>query len=129
MGRYVQKIEGEDTASVQVKFENGVIGEIFTSWAFPNPYGTHHIHVMGEKGEIFGSTNTLYHLPRGYEQPSKRTFADVNTFEAEIGHFADCLREGTRPIHSVEEGRAVLELILNAGKSADGWQKSALAHP
>ncbi|HTL31089.1 MAG TPA: Gfo/Idh/MocA family oxidoreductase, partial [Tepidisphaeraceae bacterium] len=50
MGRFVQKIEGEDTASVQVRFENGVIGEILTSWAFPLPYGTHHIHIMGEKG-------------------------------------------------------------------------------
>lgn len=129
MGRYVQRIEGEDTASVQVKFTNGVIGEILTSWAFPLPHGTHHIHIMGEKGEIFGSSNTLYHLPRGYDQPSRRNFSDVNTFEAEIGHFADVLREGKRPIHSVEEGRAVLELILKAGQSAEGWQKTAHVKP
>jgi hypothetical protein len=33
------------------------------------------------------------------------------------------LREGKRPIHRVEEGRAVLELILNASKNAEGWQQ------
>src|SRR5438046_92792 len=97
MGRFVQRIEGEDTASVQVRFTNGVIGEILTSWAFPLPHGTHQIHIMGEKGEIFGSENTLYHLPRGAKEPTKKEFAAVDTFEAEIAHFADCLREGRRP--------------------------------
>jgi predicted dehydrogenase len=124
MGRYVQQIEGEDTASVQVRFANGALGEILTSWAFPLPHGTHQVHVMGEKGQLFGSENTLYHLPKGATEPTKRTFDAVDTFEAEIAHFADCLREGRRPIHSVEEGRAVLELILNASKSASGWQQA-----
>ncbi len=129
MGRFAQKIEGEDTASVQVRFANGVIGEILTSWAFPLPHGTHHIHIMGEKGEIFGSSDTLYHLPRGGKEATKREFAPADTFAEEIGHFADCLREGKRPIHSHEEGRAVLELILNATKSAEGWQKTAMVKP
>ena len=111
---------------MQVRFANGVIGEILTSWAFPLPYGTHHIHMMGEKGEIFGSSDTLYHLPRGAKEPTKRDFAAADTFAEEIGHFADCLREGKRPIHSHEEGRAVLELILNATKAAEGWQKTAV---
>jgi predicted dehydrogenase len=125
MGRYAQRIEGEDTASVQVRFANGVIGEILTSWAFPLPHGTHHIHVMGEKGEIFGSSDTLYHLARGEKEPTRRDFAAVDTFTEEIGHFADCLREGRRPIHSHEEGRAVLELILKATEHAAGWQETA----
>jgi predicted dehydrogenase len=122
MGRYKQAIEGEDTASVQVRFENGAIGEILTSWAFPLPYGTQHIHVMGDKGQVFGSDSTLYHLPHGWSEPSKRTFGEVQTFEAELVHFAQCLREGKCPIHSVEEGRAVLELILKATESARGWK-------
>ena len=58
--------------SVQVRFANGAIGEILTSWAFPLPHGTHHIHIIGEKGQIFGSSNTLYHLPRGYTEPAKQ---------------------------------------------------------
>jgi len=126
MGRYVQPIEGEDTASVQVRFENGAIGEILTSWAFANPYGSNQIHVIGEKGQIFGSENALNFLPKGFTEPAKRTFEAVATFEAQMGHFADCLKEGKRPIHSVEEGRAVLELILKASECAEGWQGCAV---
>ena len=129
MGRFVQPIEGEDTASVQVRFANGAIGEILTSWAFTLPHGTHHIHVVGEEGQIFGSNDTLYHLPKGFTEPAKRSYQPVDTFEAEIGHFADCLREGKRPIHGVEEGRAVLELILKACESGEGWQSTSFVKP
>jgi predicted dehydrogenase len=129
MGRFVQPIEGEDTASVQVRFENGAIGEILTSWAFALPHGTHHIHVVGSEGQLFGSDNTLYSLPKGAKEPTKVEFPAVDTFTAEIGHFADCLREGKRPIHSVGEGRAVLELILKACESGEGWQSSAFVKP
>ena len=127
MARFVQMIEGDDTASVQVRFANGAIGEILTSWAFALPFGTHQIHIVGEKGQLFGSNNTLYHLPNGVTEPLKRDFDEVDTFEAEIAHFADCLVEGKRPIHSVEEGRAVLELITKAYASGEGWQKAAQA--
>jgi predicted dehydrogenase len=122
MARFRQPIDGEDTASVSVRFANGIIGEILTSWAMNNPWGTHQIHVVGEKGQLFGSENTLYFLPMHYSEPAKRTFPNVDTFEAELGHFADVLEKGERPIHSVEEGRAVLELILKASESAKGWQ-------
>jgi hypothetical protein len=46
-----------------------------------------------------------------------------------LRYFADCLIEGKRPIHSVEEGRAVLELIMNAYQSGEGWQRTALCKP
>ncbi len=125
-GRFRQDIDGEDTASVQVRFENGIIGEVFTSWAMNNPWGTHQIHVVGEKGQLFGSENELYFLPINYTEPAKRTFAAVDTFTAELEHFADCLQAGTRPIHGIEEGRAVLELILKSAESAKEWESTAV---
>ena len=94
MGRYVQGIEGEDTASVTVRFANGAIGEILTSWAFALPFGTHQIHVIGEQGQIFGSENTLYHLPKGAAEPEKKTFPAAQTFTGELVHFAECLSQG-----------------------------------
>ncbi|MBI4025762.1 MAG: Gfo/Idh/MocA family oxidoreductase [Verrucomicrobia bacterium] len=125
MGRYVHEIEGEDSASVQVLFTNGVIGEILTSWVYDNPHGTHQIHVIGEKGQIFGSGSELCLLPRGFSEPAKRIMPSVDTFAEELKHFADCLLHGKRPIHSVEEGRAVLEIILKASENARGWEKYA----
>lgn len=121
-GRYKQEIDGEDTASVSVRFKSGAIGEVFTSWAFNNPFGTHQIHVIGDKGQIFGSENTLYFLPSHYSEPAERKFQPVDTFQAELEHFAECLVEGKRPIHGVAEGRAVLDVILQAAESAKGWE-------
>ena len=126
MGRLNNEIDGEDMASVSLRFANGAIGEIFTSWAINLPHDSYQIHVIGEKGEIFGSNDTLYVKPKGYQQPARRDFTPVDTFEAEIGHFAECLRDGKRPMHSVEEGRQVLDVILKAAQSAEGWQKTAV---
>ena len=125
MGRFEHEIEGEDTASVQVRFANGVIGEIFTSWAVPKPHGTHDLHVLGEKGEVFGTGSQLFHLPRGDTKPAEKILPEVDTFTAQIGAFADCIRNGARPPHGPEEGRQVLRIILEASRNADGWQKSA----
>jgi predicted dehydrogenase len=126
MGRYRQQIEGEDSASVQVRFANGAIGEILTSWAFNNPFGSHQIHVIGETGQIFGSGSELYYLPAGFSQPALRRFREVETFAAQMEHFVNCLTTGARPLNSVEEGRAVLEIILKAAEDAKGWQKYAV---
>lgn len=126
MSRFHMQIEGEDTASVQVRFQNGVVGEVLTSWAMPLPYGTHKLHLVGDKGELFGSDNVLYYRPIGFTEPAERTLPSVeSTFSEEIGYFADCLRDGTQPLHGAEDGRAVLELILKATQNAEGWQQTA----
>jgi predicted dehydrogenase len=125
MARFEQEIEGEDTASVQVRFGNGVIGEILTSWTFNRPFGTHDLHVIGDLGEVFGSGNVLYHLPRGFQTPSERKLDTTDTFKDQIGCFADCVANGLRPPHGPEEGRDVLKIILKASENADGWQKTA----
>jgi len=125
MARFHQRIQGEDTASVQILFENGSIGEIFTSWAMQRPYGTHDLHIIGDKGELFGTGNTLYYLPEGYDQPACIKLPEVDTMTEQMGYFVDCVREGKRPLHSVEESRDVLRVILDATKNAAGWEKHA----
>ena len=42
----------------------------------------------------------------------------MDSYVSEIGHFADCLRTGTRPLHTEREGIDVLCLILAAYESA-----------
>ncbi|MBN1675775.1 MAG: Gfo/Idh/MocA family oxidoreductase [Kiritimatiellae bacterium] len=125
MARHQLLIEGEDTASVQVRFANGVIGEILTSWAFANPYGTHQIHVIGERGQLFGSQGTLHFLPAGYTQPAVMDLKPMHTLGPQMLHLADCLRDGKRPLHGAEEGKAVLEIILQATADAEGWRQVA----
>jgi len=130
MGRYHLDLDAEDTASVQVRFDNGVIGEILTSWAFRQPYGSHEIHVIGEQGQLFGSGANLYYLPNDCQEPAKiqmpassgNTF--INAFQAQLAEFARCIQSGDRPPHTEEEGLAVLEIILGAAESAEGWQST-----
>ena len=124
-GRFHNELDGEDMATVQIRFANGTIGEVFTSWACNKPFGQHMIHIACEKGQLFGTDESLFFLPKGYDEPSKRTFEKVASIEYAMGQFADCLREGKRPIAGVEEGRAVLEVILKAAESAKGWQETA----
>jgi predicted dehydrogenase len=125
MGRFEQPIQGEDTASVQVRFSNGVMGEIFTSWAMARPYGTNDLHVVGDLGEIFGTGNRIWQIMRGDKEPVETVLPVVDTFTAQIGCFADCIRNGTKPPHGPQEGRAVLQIILKASESAEGWQETA----
>lgn len=121
MARFAIPIEGEDTAAVQMRFDHGAIGEVLTSWAMGLPYGTYQIHIVGEKGQLFGSEEKLHYLPVGAKEPALFTYPQVDTFAEEIGHFADCLKNNTRPLHGPEEGKAVLEVILAAAESAKGW--------
>jgi predicted dehydrogenase len=124
MARFSLEIEGEDTASVQVRFTNGVIGEILTSWAMNRPYGTHEVHAVGELGEIFGTGNLIYHLPRGFKTPSEKVLREADTFTDQMGRFADCILNGASVPHGPEEGREVLRIILKASENAEGWQKT-----
>ena len=42
---------------------------------------------------------------------TKMTFDPVDTFEAEIIHFADCIERGTQPVQSYVDGVRVLQVI------------------
>jgi hypothetical protein len=61
--------------------------------------------------EFYWSGCDLYFAPKGSKEPAKQTFSAVETFAAEIGHFAESLINGTRPVHSAEESRDVLEVV------------------
>jgi predicted dehydrogenase len=123
MARFLQPIEGEDTAAVQVRFASGALGEILTSWAMNNPYGSYQIHVVGSEGQLFGSNNELWKLKSGDKTPVAIPLAEVDTFTAQMVDFAGRVRSGERPIHSVEEGRLVLDVITRATEDAEGWQR------
>jgi predicted dehydrogenase len=60
-----------------------------------------------------------YFAPEGFKEPGKKTFSLGETFAAEIGHFAESLINGTRPVHSADEGRGVLEVVLKGAESPD----------
>jgi len=123
MARFEQPIEGEDTASVQLAFANGVIGEVLTSWAFARPAGTHKIHLVGSKGQLYGTDNVLFEAALGAAEPERIELPKVHTFTAQLAHFHECLRGTARPLHGIAESREVLRIILAATEDAAGWNR------
>ncbi|WP_308467615.1 Gfo/Idh/MocA family protein [Rathayibacter soli] len=110
-------MEGEDSAQVLIRFEEGVVGQLVTSWAYEPATSTERFSVVGELGSLTSDDTTVsYRLRSGGEESF--TFEPVDTFVAEIGHFADCLISGTRPPHTEDEGIQVLGMLLAAYESA-----------
>lgn len=110
-------MEGEDSAQVLVRFDNGSVGQLVTSWAYDAAPGTDRFSVVGEKGSLSSDGTTLRVKVRG-EEEQVFDHADVNTFAAEIADFVDCLETGRRPLNTEAEGIAVLGIILAAYESA-----------
>jgi predicted dehydrogenase len=110
-------MEGEDSAQVLVRFRNGVLGTLTTSWAYMPAANTERFSVVGEKGSMFSDGLGLSYALRTGERATLE-FPPVNEFAAEIAHFAGCVREGTKPFHSEKEGTEVLGIILAAYESA-----------
>jgi predicted dehydrogenase len=110
-------MEGEDSAQVLVRFDNGVVGQLVTSWAYDPPPGTERFSVVGERGSLKSDGRSLTVTLRGSGSQTY-DFEDVDTYAYEIGQFADCLRSGTRPLHTEIEGIDVLCLILAAYEGA-----------
>jgi predicted dehydrogenase len=110
-------MEGEDSAQVLVRFDNGVVGHLVTSWAYDPPPSTERFSVVGELGSLSSDGRSLTVTRRGSGSQTY-DFSDVDTYAYEIGQFAECLRSGTRPVHTEKEGIDVLCLILAAYEGA-----------
>jgi predicted dehydrogenase len=73
--------------------------------------------LVGERGSLRRDGRNLPVSLRGSTSQTF-DFNDVNTYVSEIGHFADCLRSGARPLHTEREGIDVLCFILAAYEGA-----------
>lgn len=110
-------MEGEDSAQVLIRFDNGVVGQLVTSWAYQPAACTERFSVVGELGSLHSDGTTVsYRLRDGKEESF--SFDPVETIPAEIAHFAHCLETGERPPHTEKEGIEVLGMILAAYESA-----------
>jgi predicted dehydrogenase len=106
-------MEGEDSAQVLIRFDNGVVGQLVTSWAYQPAPATERFSAVGELGSLTSDGSSLTYQLRSGETETFE-LEPVDTFVAEIGHFADSLLGKTRPIHTEEEGIAVLGILLAA---------------
>ena len=111
-------MEGEDSAQVLVRFDNGVVGSLVTSWAYDPADGTEKFSAVGESGSLTSDGTTLTFRGRGDAEPTVYELEPVHEFGEEIAHFARSILDGTRPLHTQKEGIEVLGIILAAYESA-----------
>ena len=135
MGTYVHgdKTRGDDSSTLILKMEGGATAIAEESWAKPGG--------MDDRAEVYGSEGVAYaDLLRGnaIQTFSKRGYGYAvekagstqgwsNTiyeetwnygFPQEMAHFIECVREDKQPLCTGEDGKAVLEVIFAAYRSA-----------
>jgi predicted dehydrogenase len=110
-------MEGEDSATVLVRFDNGVIGTVVTSWAYEPAPDTEKFSAVGELGSLTSDGTTLTLKRRGEATPTVIELEPVHQFGEELNHFARSILDGTRPLHTQKEGIEVLGIILGAYES------------
>jgi len=109
-------MDGEDSAQVLVRFADGAVGNIVTSWAQEPTPNTERFSVVGELGRLYSQGSDLYVNLRG-KQAEITQLPSINTFDAEIADFVACLIEKRRPIQTEDNGISVLKVILGAYQS------------
>ena len=131
------EMEGEDDAIVSLRFSNGCLGEITTSYAaripgweegFPTGW-EQGFAVLGDKGALrFSLTEDklwLYseedRFPKGFRGWTAMAVpnAYAASFNLEVEHFVDSLIERSIPKVPGSEGRKTLEVIDAAYRSAE----------
>jgi predicted dehydrogenase len=110
-------MDGEDSAQVLVRFADGKVGHIVTSWAYAAAGCTERFSAVGDQGQLWSDGTTLWVRKRGGET-EEHVFDAVETIPAEVGDFAARIEAGQAPIHNHLDGINVLKVILGAYKSA-----------
>jgi predicted dehydrogenase len=130
LGRHrLHFLEGEDSAQVLIRFADGALGSIMTSWAYAPPTTTEKFWVAGESGTLWSDGRSLRHRPRGGRTRVVASYPPPKPHTVALGvvDFVACLREGRRPLNTEVDGIRVLKVILAAYASAERQRIVALS--
>src|SRR4051812_34410360 len=135
------RTRGEDNSVTIVEFEGGVLGVCENSWARHGGMDDR-VEVYGTGGSIyadlFQGNAALTYSEKGYGYAMEKagttqgwTFtifeeAFNQGYPQELKHFIECVRENKKPLVTGEDGRAVLEMMYAAYKSAGSGAKVKL---
>jgi len=137
------RTRGEDQAIMIVEFDNGVTGLAEDSWARHGGMDDR-VEVYGTEGvtyaDLFMGSSALTYSLRGYDYAAEKagstqgwTFSMFEEafnqgYPQELRHFVQCVREDIEPLVTAEDGRAVLEMIYAAYRSASTGTKIAMPY-
>jgi len=128
-----------DHAMITCRFNEGGIGFVEASWAYPQGFGGTlyaQLDIVGTGGKIqYADKDTnpmlVYTTEKGHELPRYFRFMSTTeyAFEEEIRHFVRCVIEDKEPRISPYDARAALEMALAAQRSARTGKPVLLSSP
>jgi len=137
------EIQAEDTAEILLQFTCGVIASLHLDYIQRPP--SHHLEISGSRGTIkWDNSDGAVALYQSIDSPNnqasgswvrfpadsfsaeEKPFERNDMFLAEMRHFVDIIRNGARPVCTLEDGLKVLELSLAIHRSSREGQKIPL---
>ena len=117
LGRKKTRAEIPDLTSTIVEFDSGVQGYIGSNFA--SPRWTFFVYVYGTEGNLYYDRfEGLYHKVND-EARVAVPYESVDILMDELDHFADSLRNGTKPETGGKEGIDALAVVVAAIKSSE----------
>ncbi|WP_276704470.1 Gfo/Idh/MocA family protein [Caldibacillus debilis] len=109
----------EDFAAGWIRFENGTVLALETSWALNGKQDEGlSMQIYGTKGGISLPPLTLYREERRILSEIHPQFEENHPYEEEFQHFFECIRKGKTPVADGVQGLRVLEMIRALYESA-----------
>jgi len=113
-----------DVAAVTLRFRSGAIAAIGAGQASEWGFATENVTLSHDNAvvEVSGKFDSPFHLRYVLKNDPgnvvERNSEGFDPFHAELKHFADCIREDTKPLVPGEEGRASVALCMAVKRSA-----------
>ena len=126
VGTHFEDIELEDTATVLLEFEGGVVGLIEAGW--------YHLYADGLEGytQVFGTKGYARALPSELHThvegvwsvthpqiPERQQQCDMPMYQAQMDHFLECILEDSDPSPSGTDGLWAMRVLEAAYRSAE----------
>lgn len=123
--------ESEDTAALNFRFEGGHFGQLFASHASRGRGASPVVTVFGTEGcisvEPFDGVGSVVLFP--HEGEREILLAEHNwqkTFDNEVSHFLDVMRDDVPLYSTPEDGRENIRVVLAAYESAKSGREVSL---
>jgi len=125
-----------DYSLVTIKFESGAVAQVEGTWAEPSSFSVF-LEVAGDSGLLhFDSmesvplrVNRRQESGAGGGVPVPESPTSTNGYYLELRHFVDCLKAGTKPTVTPEDGYYAVEIALAALESAKTGKRVPVLGP
>ena len=113
----VKQQDVDDTATVILGHQNGATSIVLAAWSAASALNVTEIH--GDRGSIrLEGDSPVLHTGGTSESLEVSSSADHGGFGAIFSQFAESVRRGARPLHTLAEGRRNLSLVMTAYESS-----------